>query len=360
MSASKTSLISAHSSEDDGADDMDVEPSDEPIIKVFINGVHNLKALLYVWKNISSAFVFEFFHQKILARASNRSNTIFIEMEIPEDRLLKYENRMDEYIDVPEDEDVEARLRRKVTAAVEANVFESHLRSCKKNSHAVVSIWTNDNRVYFQRVDCSDPVSGRGTVIPIHQVNTEKKYGVSTYEEKPLIKMLVNEFFDAIKQAEQAGSSTIRFTPYQNGVQICGYGSAGNEITYNLYGSDDSVFDHPDVDKMKKLASGMKRFKISASPVAPSGGSSAGSSSGGNAQPSKIKIRRRSTATTEGPFSISVPMSEIKSLGRLNSVSPESSLISVYYSPGKPIMFKGNVGQFGIYRIYIRNAKSES
>src|SRR3990167_2485325 len=112
MSASKTSLISAHSSEDDGADDMDVEPSDEPIIKVFINGVHNLKALLYVWKNISSAFVFEFFHQKILARASNRSNTIFIEVEIPEDRLLKYENRMDEYIDVPEDEDVEARLRR--------------------------------------------------------------------------------------------------------------------------------------------------------------------------------------------------------------------------------------------------------
>lgn len=360
MADGNNNLISVRSMEDDidvENDDMDTEPVDEPIIRVFINGVHNLKALLYVWKNISSAFVFEFFHQKILARASNRSNTIFIEMEIPEDRLLKYENRMDEYVDLPEDEDDDARLRRKVTAAVEANVFESHLRSCRKNTHAVVSIWTNDNRVYFQRVESSDPVSGRGTVIPIHQVNNEKKYSVPNYEEKPIIKMLVSEFFDAIKQAEQANSSTLRFTPYQNGVQICGYGSAGNEITYNLYGSDDNSFDHPDIDKMKKLASGMKRFKISAFK---SSASSTAASSSASANPTKIKIRRRNTIHNDGPFSISIPISEIKSLGRLNSVSPESSLISVYYSPGKPIMFKGNVGQFGIYRIYIRNAKSES
>lgn len=330
--------------EDEGEDEDTL-----PLVKMFINGIHNFKSLLFVWKSISPAFVFEFYRKQIISNARNSSNTILIKLTIPEEKLLDYSFRIDKLMDTSNmsEEDID---KRKVIVPVSAETFESHLRACRKNTHGIIRIWSDDTRIYFQRAgadDSSDARSERGTVIPIRAVEGDKNYINPVYTGKPITKILVNDFFESIRQAEQANSNTIKFTPYVNGIQICGHGAAGNEITYNYFGDPNKKeFVNHNEEKIKKLTKNLRKINLS-----------------------KIKRgqgnnRRSIVISGSSPHAVSVPAKEIKALGRLNSVSPESSFISVYYEvseEGNPIiMFMGNVGQFGYYQIFIRNASRDS
>ena len=283
-----------------------VHPDDEvPVVNAYINGMHYLKSIMYLWKNISSVMVLEFFLHKILAHATNEGNTLSIRLEIKEKNLITYENRLADFIPNADKMTEEELADKKVVASVKSDELESRIRGLPKNSNAWFIIFNRDKFIRIHR-DTDSSTSSPGSLIPIQTNKKHVSYKLPDYPKNPIVKISTNRFVEVLRSASQSSSVVeLVFIAYQSGLMIQGRGSAGDVMLYDLFGTSDEPFEGENVE-------------------------------------------------------IIIPAAYAKSFTRLGSISPDSSIISIYYEPGKPLMFKGNVGMFGTYRVFARNPKKDS
>jgi hypothetical protein len=329
-----------------------------PTIDLFINGASNLKTLLYIWKAMSNSFVFNFTRDRIFSTANNRNNTIIIGLDIPENKLIKYSFDVNQLIDGNEatQEEIDQIC---VIGAVPTDELESRLRSCGKGANFTLTIWPNDSNLYFKQTGVE-----KGTSFIPMKLCDIKQYNPPEMPEHTIVRIMTSDFVSAIKSAIPDKVDKFNFIPFVDGLHIITVGSAGQTIGHTPFGNCTTRFGDESLGSSgsnsgkvsgttgdKDLA--LKQLIQSKSLVKRSNAS--GSTTSGGTKPTKGRVVVRNSANNH---TITIDALEIKSLSRLGSVSPESSIISIYYNPVlRALMLEGLVGTFGTYRLYLRNKK---
>lgn len=304
--------------------------SEPPMIDLFINGASNLKTLIFMWKAQSSSFVFNFTKDMIYSATRNRNNTITISLEIPEKNMLKY------YFDTERLAGPDASEKDKanicVIGAVQTEQFEEKLKLCGKGINFTLTIWQDDSNLYFKQVG---PETGT-LVIPM-KISEVQQYNLPPMPTQTIVRILTSDFVAAIKSAIPDSVDKINFIPFVDGLHLTTLGSVGQIVGHVPFGNCSIKFgeNNKKDDAVRNFIK--TRFDKDKSK-----------------DRSKIVIKK-----TINPHSIVVDAAEIKSFARLSSVSPDSSIIKIYYNLNKRvIMLEGLVGTFGIYRIYLQNKKT--
>lgn len=311
-----------------------------PTIDLFINGASNLKTLLYIWKAMSNSFVFNFTRDRIFSTANNRNNTIIIGLDIPEQKLIKYSFDVNQLIDGNEASQEEID-RICVIGAVPTDELESRLRSCGKGANFTLTIWPNDSNLYFKQAGVE-----KGTSFIPMKLCDIKQYNPPEMPENTIVRIMTSDFVSAIKSAIPDKVDKFNFIPFADGLHITTIGSAGQTIGHTPFGPCTTRIG----DEAPTTTSNEKDMAVRQLLQSKSGLRKAGTT-----KPNKSRVIVRNSANNH---TITIDASEIKSLSRLGSVSPESSIISVYYNPKlRALMLEGLVGTFGTYRLYLRNKK---
>lgn len=317
-----------------------------PTIDLFINGASNLKTLLYIWKAMSNLFVFNFTRDRIFSTANNRNNTIIISLDIPEKNLVKYSFDVNQLIDSSEatQEEIDQIC---IIGSVPTDELESRLRSCGKGANFTLTIWPNDSNLYFKQTGVE-----KGTSFIPMKLCDIKQYNPPDMPENTIVRIMTSDFVSAIKSAIPDKVDKFNFIPFVDGLHIITVGSSGQTIGHTPFGNCTTRFGE-ETSSSTTNSKDLVLKKLLQSKMAQK--SSSSSTSSGGARPSKGRVVIRNSANNH---MITIDASEIKSLARLGSVSPESSIILIYYNPIlRALMLEGLVGTFGTYRLYLRNKK---
>lgn len=320
------------------------ENNETPTIDVFINGASNLKTLLYIWKAMSTSFVFNFMKNRIFSTASNRTNTILLNLTIPENKLLKYHFDYKQIVGDQElsEEDINEMC---IIGCVPTVELESRLRSCGKGASFTISMWKNDSNLYFKQKGVDT-----GTSFIRMTITTCTEYNLPEMPPQTIVRIMTNDFVAALKSVIPDKVDKFVFIPFVDGLHIITVGSSGQMICYNPFGECTKKFGK--VDKNTDKDDAIKQVLQQAGKKLDSTTNTTQS----NSNKKKIIVKN-----TEVEHKIEVAAFDIKTLTRLGSVSPESSFISVYYNPTERVlMLEGLVGTFGTYQLYFRNKKPGS
>lgn len=311
---------------------------ESPTIDMLINGASNLKTLLYIWKAMSDTFVFNFTRKDIYSTANNRNNTIIIGLNIPENKLIKYLFDVNQLIDPNETPTQEELDQICIIGAIPTNDLESKLRSCGKAASFTLTIWPNDSNLYFKQTGVDST-----SFIPMKLCNI-KQYNPPDMPDNTIVRIMTSEFVAAIKSAIADKADKFNFIPFVDGLQIITVGSVGQTIGHTPFGNCTTKFEQTTTSAYSNSKDSELKQIIQRNTVARKS----------TTKPNKRIVVRNSNAQ----HMVTIDTSEIKSLSRLGSVSPESSIILVYYNPvERALMLEGLVGTFGTYRIYLRNKK---
>lgn len=315
------------------------ELPESPTIDLLINGASNLKTLLYIWKAMSGSFVFNFTRKRIYSTANNRNNNIIIELDIPEKKLVKYTFDVQQLVG---DEEISPDEIDQVCiiGAVPTDELESRLRSCGKGANFTLTMWPNDLNLYFKQTGVE-----KGTSFIPMKLCEIKQYIPPEMPDKTIVRIMTSDFVSAIKSAIPDKVDKFNFIPFTDGLHITTIGSAGQPIGHTPFGNCTTRFgiETPAITNDKDEA--LKQIILQ--------------NAAARKQP--IAKKRVIVRNITNSHTITIDALEIKSLARLGSVSPESSIISIYYNPiERVLMLEGLVGTFGTYRLYLRNKKTNA
>ena len=306
--------------------------SDKPIVDLIVNGASNLKTLIYIWKSLSSTFVLNFTKEMIYSNTRNRTNTITINLEIHEKNILKYD--FDARRLIGEDSSTEDLNEVCMIGAVQTNDLEDKLKLCGKGVNFAMSIWPDDSNLYFRQVGSDKGV----LVIPLNPCSVQQ-YIPPPMPENTIVRILTSDFVSSIKSAIPNGVEKINFIPFADGLHMTTLGSVGQIVGHTAFGNCTTKYGENKSNKSDEVVRNLIRDRFVKEKR--------------DSDKAKILIKRSTT-----PHMVTVEVSEIKSFSRLSSVSPESSMIRVFYNAEKRVlMLEGPVGTYGTYRVYLQNKK---
>lgn len=329
-----------YDSEED-SDDSDDEDSG-PLVDMAIPGAHFFKSLLHVWGRNAERLILKFTQSGITSEMNNQTNTIWLRFVINKEQLIRYNLDFTPLLG-------KNKKNKDAFLPITLNVSEAEgvFKSYKKNEHAAVFIYPGNHRIFFQQLGKDSQAKPRSALsCAILQTKSSKEYTLPDYSNSaPIVSLVSAELFASIKNSSNTKSNCISFLPFKKGFKIYGGRTVKNNTCYDTYGDVSEEFPEPEEEeetseKIKKL---VEAANSSVKTV------------DDEKMYKKIKIKNKK----KYPHLITTTLEDLSLFSRLNSVSPESSIMRVYFEPGKPIMFEASVGQFGYYQMYLKNVKVE-
>lgn len=311
----------------------------ETIVDITISGGNFIATLFYIWQSISDIFTFRFNNNGFESCSNNKTNNIMLRLKANKNNVIRYE--FDPSVCFGDDGKIDDDIY--MLASFHSEKLHKALRSCGK-VNITFTMYANDARLYYIKSPGSQVVDHRGASLIDPKIGDTKKYKIVEYSTPPIVKILVSEFVTALNDVHRAQSVNVMFIPYPNGLYLAGIRAGDSKVHYNDFGKCEGDFENDSGigDNMEVLSALSAKLRLN--------GHSVVSNQKTFSNPT-LKI-----ATKEEARAIIVPYSDLKSFSRLHTVCPESSIISFYYEPGKPLMLSCAVGTFATLDIYIRNS----
>lgn len=303
--------------------------NDTPVAKIWIQGVNYFASYLGFWKSFSKTFAMKIHSDGIRSETNNDLQTIYLSMFIDGNKLVKYETQMDESM--------------YLFSIFDSSKFENSIRASAKKAIGCFVIWPNDVNITYSTTETTINNKNGGILIGACQNEELKEFSTPELPEKPIVKILISELVAEIQNAIKAGATSICFVPYRNGIHIAGISQSDSEVSCEDYGSVDEPFDLPAKEDVMNDP-GLQMIQNMFSNVDPILANT-------NLNLPKIQVDNTSN------HSFIIPIRQAKNFTKLKHGSIDPDVLNIYYTPGKPLIFEGNITNIGKHYIYIKSNK---
>ena len=237
--------------------------------------------------------------------------------------------------------DQDGKLLPEYPIAFETNELLNTTKSIGRRDGIRIYWMAGDNKLNVQPIKTStkDPGRAGASFVKIHNMEYVR-YDAGVYNNDPNVRVAAKDFADLCSQASTLKCTSLDIVGQHNSVIFKAILANNTIAAVNRFGSQNEttkmtnrVANIGDIDNL------LNNLRIVESPTINNGLS--------------LNIIK-----SEDFMTVRVPISTVKALSKIHNISPNGTLLRMYFGEGKPTKIESTIGTYGSYTICLRNSRS--
>lgn len=214
------------------------------------------------------------------------------------------------------------------------------VKNIGKNDGIRLFMLPGDNTVMVQPLKAAAKDPGQIKILRFSVLQTEySRYSVPKYSDEPNIKIFSKSFTDMCSEAVNEKCEVIEIEGKGGLMTFRGYNGNKKEMYTNRFGEP-----YASNNNHTTLASNMSEVDNLIAKL------NLGENSNTNSSSANLKLK----VVDNNAMNIKIPIVTIKSLTRIDNISPKGSLLKFYFETNQPIKMETAISTYGTYEIYLR------